>query len=84
MAMFIQTKSIIGISVSVIVALLIFKFGVFVELEKDIEGLVHKSEMGKDDVDDLNTIFKVGDDIKVKVIKIYDIEKKIGLSMKGE
>jgi small subunit ribosomal protein S1 len=53
-------------------------FGVFVKIEEDLEGLIYASEIDKDVVSGL----KVGDKIRVKVIKI-DIEQgKIGLSAK--
>lgn len=53
-------------------------FGVFVKIEEDLEGLIYNSEIDNEKVSQL----KVGDKIKVKVIKI-DIEQgKIGLSGK--
>lgn len=53
-------------------------FGVFVMIEQDLEGLVYTNEIDKDSVLNL----KVGDKIKVKIIRI-DIEQgKIGLSAK--
>ncbi|MFA6217342.1 MAG: 30S ribosomal protein S1 [Candidatus Omnitrophota bacterium] len=53
-------------------------FGVFVKIEEDLEGLIYASEIDKEVVSGL----KVGDKIRVKVIKI-DIEQgKIGLSAK--
>ncbi|MCK4518726.1 MAG: S1 RNA-binding domain-containing protein, partial [Candidatus Omnitrophica bacterium] len=61
----------------------IMSFGLFVELEKDIEGLVHVSELEEKPSGDLAETFKEGDEIKVKVIKLDDEERKIGLSTKS-
>ena len=53
-------------------------FGIFVKIEEDLEGLIFSSEIDKEKAAQL----KVGDKIKVKVIKV-DIEQgKIGLSEK--
>lgn len=59
----------------------ITKFGVFVELEKGLSGLVHISEVSNTYVQDINDIYKVGDEVKVKVLDCSDI-KKISLSIK--
>jgi ribosomal protein S1 len=53
-------------------------FGVFVKVEEELEGLVYASEI---DNDTLSAI-KVGDKIKVKVIKVDVEQAKIGLSAK--
>ena len=54
-------------------------FGLFVNL-KSIEGLVHISEVSWDHVSDLNKLFKVGQKIKSKVVKIEN--GKVSLSIK--
>lgn len=59
----------------------ITKFGAFVELDDGVNGLVHISEISDSFVNDINDILKVGDKVKVKVIKIND-EGKISLSIK--
>ena len=59
----------------------ITKFGAFVELDDGTNGLVHISEISDLFVNDINDILKVGDKVKVKVIKIND-EGKISLSIK--
>ena len=59
----------------------IVDFGVFVELEEGLEGLVHISEIDWGLVEDPRTFFKVGDEIKVKVIEIKD--GKVSLSVKA-
>ncbi|MEE1003415.1 MAG: S1 RNA-binding domain-containing protein [Acutalibacteraceae bacterium] len=59
----------------------ITKFGVFVEIEKGLSGLVHISEVSNSFVQDINDIYSVGDKVKVKVIDCSD-PKKISLSIK--
>jgi len=61
----------------------ITNFGIFVELEKDLEGLVHISEISQEPSTDLNQSYKVDDQIKVKVLKIDQDARKIALSLKG-
>ena len=60
----------------------ITSFGLFVELEKDLEGLVHISELDVEPSSNLEERYKVGDKITAIVIKIDDVERKIRLSMK--
>ncbi len=54
-------------------------FGVFVKLEKDLEGLIYMSEMDKAVLEHL----KPHDTVKVKIAKVDQDQMKIGLSMKG-
>ncbi len=61
----------------------IANFGLFVEIDKDLEGLVHISEILLAEGETLETKFKVGDDVKVKVLKVDSIQHKIALSLKG-
>src|SRR5437667_2608498 len=58
-------------------------FGAFVELHEGIEGLVHVSELDEKRVDKPEEQFKVGDTYPMKIIKINETEKKIGLSIKA-
>ena len=58
-------------------------FGVFVELEKDVEGLVHISETGLPPSTKLEERFHPADALAVRVIRIEDAERRIGLSLKG-
>ena len=58
-------------------------FGAFVELAEGIEGLVHVSELDEKRVDKPEEQFKVGDTYPMKIIKINEGEKKIGLSIKA-
>ncbi|CAN5750550.1 30S ribosomal protein S1 [soil metagenome] len=57
-------------------------FGVFVELEPGLEGLLHISELADHKVDSPEEIVKVGDDIEVKILRVDRGERKIGLSRK--
>ncbi|MFH1623732.1 MAG: S1 RNA-binding domain-containing protein [Pseudomonadota bacterium] len=57
-------------------------FGIFVELEEGIEGLVHVSEISKTKVQDPIESAKVGEEISALIINILEKERKIGLSIK--
>jgi small subunit ribosomal protein S1 len=57
-------------------------FGVFVELEEGIEGLIHVSEISKEKGGNPLSRFNVEDVIQAKVINVSRAEKKIGLSVK--
>jgi len=56
-------------------------FGVFVKIEEGLEGLVHISEVDWGLVENLRTLFKVGQKVRVKIIEIKD--GKISLSIKA-
>ena len=58
-------------------------FGVFVELEEGIEGLVHVSEISKEKVPTPVGIYNVGDTLEVKIINVSAKDRKIGLSVKA-
>ena len=57
-------------------------FGVFVELESDVEGMIHISELSLDRVNKPEDVVKIGDEIKAEVISIDKDARKIGLSHK--
>ncbi len=57
-------------------------FGCFIEIEKDLEGLIHVSELDLDPTQKIEEHFKEGDKVKAVVIKIDEEERKIGLSLK--
>ena len=57
-------------------------FGVFVELESDLEGLLHISGLADHKVDNPEEIVKVGEDIEVKIMRVDQDERKIALSRK--
>jgi len=55
-------------------------FGLFVEVDEGIEGLIHISELGRDK--QKMATLKVGDTIKAKVIHSSPTERRIGLSVR--
>ncbi len=57
-------------------------FGVFVELEPDIEGLIHITELSTQRVEKPDDVVKVGDMVKAEVISIDQDARKIALSSK--
>ena len=57
-------------------------FGVFVELEEGIEGLVHVSEISKEKIKTPVGQFEVGQVMTAKVMNINSDERRIGLSIK--
>jgi len=57
-------------------------FGVFLELEEGIEGLVHVSEISKEKIKTPVGQYEVGDEIKAMVVNINGKERRIGLSIK--
>jgi len=57
-------------------------FGIFVELEEGIEGLIHVSEVSKGKVKNPLENYKVGDVISAGVMNINSEERRIGLSVK--
>ncbi len=57
-------------------------FGVFVELEPGLEGLLHISELADHKVGSPEEVVSVGDAIEVTVLRIDPGERKIGLSRK--
>ncbi|MBU0614209.1 S1 RNA-binding domain-containing protein, partial [Patescibacteria group bacterium] len=58
-------------------------FGLFVELDKDIHGLAHVSELAHKPVSDMSTIAKIGDTMKFKIVSIEPDEHRLGLSIKA-
>ena len=59
------------------------KFGIFLELEEGVEGLVHISEIGPDRNKNLDQSCKIGETVKARVIKIDTDLRRIGLSLKN-
>src|SRR5437773_1369772 len=57
-------------------------FGVFIELEPGLEGLLHISELADHTVDSPEAVAKVGDEVEVKVLRVDAADRKIGLSRK--
>src|SRR5205823_5060600 len=60
----------------------ITNFGVFVELEPGLEGLLHISELSDGKVDKPETLVKQDEELEVRVLRVDPAERKIGLSRK--
>jgi small subunit ribosomal protein S1 len=60
----------------------IANFGVFVELEPGLEGLLHISEISDQKIDKPEEALKVGQELDVKILRVDSDERKIGLSLK--
>ncbi len=61
----------------------IASFGAFVNLDGDIDGLIHISQLSEEHVERVKDVIKVGDEIKARVIKVDKVERRIGLSIKA-
>jgi small subunit ribosomal protein S1 len=57
-------------------------FGAFVELEPELEGLLHISELADHKIDSPQDVVKSGDEIEVKILKVDTDSRKIGLSLR--
>jgi small subunit ribosomal protein S1 len=57
-------------------------FGIFIELEGGVEGLIHVSESGLEPPAKLEEKFKLQDDVTAKIIKVDRDERKIALSLR--
>ncbi len=60
----------------------ITNFGVFVELEEDLEGLLHISELSDHKVENPQEVVQLGQELEVKILRVDLEERKIGLSLK--
>lgn len=57
-------------------------FGVFIEIEEGIEGLIHISELDNKRIDDINEHFKKGDVLEAVILNIDPVEQRASLSRK--
>jgi small subunit ribosomal protein S1 len=57
-------------------------FGIFIELDGEVEGLIHISEAATDSSVKLEDKFKLGEDVTAKIIKVDRDERKIALSLR--
>jgi small subunit ribosomal protein S1 len=57
-------------------------FGAFVELEPDLEGLLHISELADHKIEKPADVVKQGDEVEVKILKVDPEARKIGLSLR--
>jgi small subunit ribosomal protein S1 len=60
----------------------ITNFGVFVELEPGLEGLLHISELSDQKIENPQDVVKAGEQVDVKILRVDTADRKIGLSLK--
>lgn len=60
----------------------IVPFGAFIQINENIEGLIHISEISHEHIEKVESILNIGDSVKAKVIKLIIEEQKIGLTLK--
>lgn len=58
-------------------------YGAFVELENDIDGLVHISQISEERVEKIKDVLNLNEEVTARVIKIDKDERRIGLSIKA-
>jgi small subunit ribosomal protein S1 len=58
-------------------------FGAFIQLQDDIDGLVHISQLSEEHVAKVKDVLKVGQEVEARVIKVDKAERRIGLSIKA-
>lgn len=58
-------------------------FGVFLEIEEGIEGLVHVSELSQEKLPTAKGFANVGDELEAVVLNVDTVDRKIGLSIKS-
>ena len=61
----------------------IVPFGVFVDLGRGLEGMIHISELDEQRVESPEKVVKVGEEVTVKVLKVEARKQKVGLSRKA-
>ena len=58
-------------------------FGAFIQLEDDVDGLVHISQLSEEHVTKVKEVVNIGDEVEARVIKVDKAERRIGLSIKA-
>ena len=61
----------------------ITSYGAFVQLDNDIDGLVHISQVSEERIENIKDVLSEGDTVSSRVIKIDKNERRIGLSIKA-
>lgn len=59
------------------------EYGAFVQMERDINGLIHLTEIAHEKVTDPSEALKIGQKIQAQVINVDPEERRIGLSRKA-
>lgn len=57
-------------------------FGAFVEVEPGVEGLVHIAEISEENIAKASDVLKLGQEVKVKVLNVDEVNHKMSLSIK--
>lgn len=60
----------------------ILDFGAIIELEDEVEGLVHVSEIRPEKVESVGKVLKVGEEVTAMVIALIPEDRKLGLSIR--
>ena len=58
-------------------------YGAFIELENDIDGMVHISQVSEERIEKIKDVLNTGDEVSARVIKIDRDDRRIGLSIKA-
>ncbi|MEC8190677.1 MAG: S1 RNA-binding domain-containing protein, partial [Verrucomicrobiota bacterium] len=61
----------------------ITNYGAFIELDNDIDGLVHISQISEERIEAIKDVIYEGAEVEARVIKIDKDERRIGLSIKA-
>lgn len=61
----------------------ITSYGAFIELDNDIDGLVHISQISEERIETIKDVLDEGAEVEARVIKIDKDERRIGLSVKA-
>ena len=61
----------------------ITNYGAFIELDNDIDGLVHISQISEERIEAIKDVIDEGAEVEARVIKIDKDERRIGLSIKA-
>jgi small subunit ribosomal protein S1 len=61
----------------------ITEFGVFVEIEEGVEGLIHNSQLGLEQGQDVGQVYPVGSEIEAEVTNVDTQERRISLSARS-
>ena len=60
----------------------ITNFGVFIELESELEGLLHISELADQKIENPQDVVDIGQELEVKILRVDTDSRKIGLSLR--
>ena len=58
-------------------------FGVFVELEEGVDGLIHISQISTERINNVAQVLSIGDEVKAKIIEINEEQNRVSLSIRA-